>query len=227
MKRLFSGLLMISALMLVAMAALAVPAPVFAAVGLQDVHQFLALHLTVPGGGMVLGACVSVVGIRSSTCGANTGGTTKLYVIAYEDVESIPAVGADGVTITGDIVPKAGKTFVEWEFAQDTGEIKFKASGDIGSQAYEVTKELYIPTYTPAIGAVLNSALNRRFIIIFEDGNGQMAVGGDMRRPMTLEQDYGSGKKFNDKNGTALVFKCGSSHIPYFYEGAVPLAPAA
>lgn len=208
---------LLSVVLLLVSVAMVLPAGPFDALGLHDLY--VSLHPA----GVSLAAAPIIAGIKQSTFGANPGGTTKLFVIPFEDVESIPAPGPDGVTVATDIAPKAGKAFAEWEFAQDTGQITAKVTGDQGSQVYELEKKIYISTITPEIQAVLQACVNRRFIIVVVDGRGQKVIGGDLLRPMSLEQNQTTGAKFNDKSGTELTFKCGSSHAPYFYTGAIPL----
>lgn len=222
MKNSFSkiALGMLSVLMMAFALVCVLPAGAFDAVGLHDVYTYL--HPA----GVAMAAAPIIGGIKQSTFGANPGGTVRLLVIPFEDLESIPNPGVDGVTISTDIVPKTGKGFAEWEFAQDTGQITSKVSGEQGSQVYEVEKKVYISSITPEIQSVLQKCVNRRLIIITVDGRGQMIIGGDMLRPMSLEQNQTTGAKFNDKAGTELTFKCGSSHPPYFYTGVIPMQPA-
>jgi len=176
----------------------------------------------VSGGSSMLGMCVSLGSIKSK-CGANPGGTTELYVINKVDVLTFPAVGPDGVTLSGPIVPKDGKGFAKWDFLQDTGDFNFKLSGDPGSQSFEHTIGAYIARFNPEIAAIYNGLPNSELIAIKVDGVGQKIVFGDLQRPLVPNLDYKSGKKFNEKNGAEFSLTCGNSHVPYFHSGEIPV----
>lgn len=180
---------------------------------------------TLAGSGYSFATCVSVASI-SEECGPNIGGTTKLYVIAKEDVDLDAFPPVVGVSISQPIVPKEGKGFALLEFAEDTGEINFKSSGDQGNQAFDFDLGVYIPRMTPAIAAIVNGMLNRKYLVIKEDGNGQKMLAGDEKRFMTFNIDYKSGKKYNEKNGGDYRFTGGFGHVPYFYNAAVPVIGA-
>lgn len=172
--------------------------------------------------GMV-GICIPV-GSIPEFCGSNPGGQYSFYVIRAVDVQSIPAPAVEGdMVITGAIVPKPGKAFAKWEFAEDTSDLNVKAIGEAGNQAWEITASCYIPGSNPAIAKVMNSMLNQRCIIIVVDGKGQKRVGGTMQRGMMCTPDYSSGKVFTDKNGYTVTFKVGQANEPFFYEGEIPV----
>ena len=154
----------------------------------------------------------------------NPGGLTDIHVIRRRDIETFPAPGADGVTISTAIVPKAGAGFVPWEFAQDTGEINHKSSGDAGTQSISQGIDVYVPRGSAATDAVIQSALNGDFVVAGRDSNGNVRLLGDKRRGVKFEHDYKSGKKGTDKNGTDFKFSGeGFTHVPYYYTATLPL----
>jgi hypothetical protein len=175
----------------------------------------------------VLNICVDLSSIAEDDCGGNSGGQVELYVARSRDIESIPDVEDEGgVVVEDNIVMKAGKNFVKWDFTMDTGELTHKATGDQGSQAIEWGCEVILAKGRPDVDEQVNAALNGKFVIIVKDGNGFTRIGGSLLRPMKFEHDYKSGKKFNDKNEYIMKFMGGGSHVPYTYTGVIPTATA-
>ena len=190
----------------------------------EAAHVASVLHLAGPDLSMHVASCVAVGNITSQDCGANPGGTVNLWVARRRDVATIPPPGADGVTIAQPITMKTGKAFAKWEFTQDTGELTHKSVGDAGNKS--VTKEVttYVPRGNAQVDAEINKAINGDFIIIVEDGLGQKRIGGNLLRGMIFDHDYKSGKKGTDKNGTDFKFLGeGFSHVPYYYDAAIPV----
>ena len=177
----------------------------------------------------VLNACtvIPIEGIILDDC-PNPGGLTDLHVIRRRDIETFPEPGPDKVTISTAIVPKAGCGFVPWEFAEDTGEITHKSSGDAGTQSIAHGIDVYVPRGSAATDAVIQSALNGNFVVAGRDSNGNVRLLGDKRRGVKFEHDYKSGKKGTDKNGTDFKFAGeGFTHVPYYYTASLPLKAAA
>ncbi|TPE43968.1 hypothetical protein [Pontibacter mangrovi] len=213
----FLGLIAVVVMLIAAVSAFAVPAD-------SAVMHFVQDLGLVSSGSTMLGMCVSFASIKNK-CGANPGGTSELYIINKVDVDETqwPELGADGVTYAGPIVPKAGKGFAKWDFAQDTGDFGFTLSGDPGSQSFEHTVGVYIPRFNPEISKVYKDLPNAEIIAVKIDANGQKIVFGDLQRPLTPKLDYKSGKKFNEKNGAEFGLTVGNNHPPYFYSGDIPV----
>lgn len=201
-------------------------------------HEALALaHAVAPEHGPALLAAATGIGSTSiSACVIvplaeivlddcpNPGGLTDIHVIRRRDIEEFPEADADKVTISTPIVPKTGKKFVPWEFAQDTGEINHASSGDAGTQSIKQELNVYIPRGSAAVDAVIQSALNGDFVVAGRDSNGNLRIVGDARRGVKFEHDYKSGKKGTDKNGTDFKFSGeGFTHVPYYYTAALPV----
>ncbi|MGI4871237.1 MAG: hypothetical protein ACRYFX_08675 [Janthinobacterium lividum] len=192
---------------------------------ISPAHSTVVLH-TLKGVAVGLSfGCVQVplAAIEHDDC-PNPGGLTDLHVIRRRDIDVFPAVDADGVTISTALVPKTGKKFVPWEFAQDTGEVTHKSSGDAGNQSIAHELSVYVPRGAAATDAVIQSALNGDFVVAGRDSNGNMRLCGDERRGVKFEHDYKSGKKGNDKNGTDFKFSGeGFTHVPFYYTAALPV----
>lgn len=193
------------------------------------VGSFYDAHLALLVGGAGIVACLPIVAIvEEDDCGSNPGGTNDLYVARKRDVLSIPAPGADKVTISTAIEMKPGKAFVKWDHAQDTGDLNHKSEGEAGNKSVSTDVNCYVPKGNPAIDSVIQSALNGEFIVIVVDGKGQQRIGGDLRRGLIFDHDYKSGKKGTDKNGSDFKFATtGMDHVPYYYTAAIPLVAAS
>ncbi|GAB2954734.1 hypothetical protein GCM10027048_20310 [Hymenobacter coalescens] len=193
-----------------------------------DLHAALLLHSL---GSTVLtaGVCLPLDHIVEDDCGANPGGTVDLYVMRRRDIQTFPEPAEEGdVVLTQPIVPKAGKGFVKWDHATDTGDVNHKSNGDEGNQSVSVEQNVYIPRGNPNTDKVINSALNGSFVVISRDSLGQLRVLGNQRRGVKFDYDYKSGKKGTDKNGTDFKFSGeGFASVPLYYEAAIPLLGAA
>jgi hypothetical protein len=170
-------------------------------------------------------AVLPVGAIAEQRYGANPGGTTELFVIDVYDLQTLTLPAADSIEVTADLVPVAGKAFAKWDFAQDKGSMSSGIKGEQGSQYVEQGVEAFIPRMTKEIAAVLQNCINRRFIVLKRDANGQVWIYGDKLRPCTFETDYKSGTKFTDVNGTTVKFTAGTTHVPWLYSGDIPLVP--
>lgn len=188
-------------------------------------HGTLVLaSLTGIGSGSTL-ACVIVPieAIVRDEC-PNPGGLTDLHVIRRRDILTFPDADADEVTVSTAIVPKPGCGFVPWDFAQDTGEVNHKSTGDVGTQSITQELNVYVPRGSAATDAVIQAALNGDFVVAGRDSNGNLRLCGDKRRGVKFEHDYKSGKKGTDKNGADFKFSGeGFTHVPYYYTAALPL----
>lgn len=172
--------------------------------------------------GLVLATCVSVASI-DEFCGPNPGGQNAIYVINKRDIATLPAPAANTHTIATAIVPKAGKGFVKWDFALDTGELTSESIGEQGNQSCKVGVGVYIPRSNPVIDKVINDCYNGQFVVIVVDGLGQKKVGGSLERGLSFTTKYNSGKKFDENNGREVGFTGGMANEPYFYTGEIPL----
>lgn len=211
---------------------------VLAIVGVACPNQALALaHAVSPEHGQhVLTGLLGIGGPSSLACiiapidhieldeCPNAGGLTDLYAIRRREIDTFPAVAADGVTLSGAIVPKTGCGFAHWGFAADSGEVNHSSSGEVGNQSVKHEVNVYNPRGSAATDAVIQTAINGDFVVIGRDSNGNYRIAGDKFRGVKFEHDYKSGKKGTDKNGTDLKFSGeGFTHLPYYYPFAIPL----
>jgi hypothetical protein len=166
---------------------------------------------------------VPIAEIVEDNC-PNPGGLTDIHVIRRREIKTFPEVDADGVTISTPLVPETGCGFVPWAFAQDSGEVNHKSSGDAGNQSISHELNVYVPRGSAKTDAIIQAALNGDFVVAGRDSNGNLRLVGDKRRGVKFEHDYKSGKKGNDKNGTDFKFSGeGFTHVPFYYTAALPM----
>jgi hypothetical protein len=170
--------------------------------------------------------CISVKPIKEAACGANPGGVdAQIWVIAKEDVDltTFPAPAVDGsCSLTGDIVPKAGKGWARWDIMEDTGELIAESVGDPGNKSFKHSIEGYVPKADAEKSAIFQNILNRKCLVLVRDGNGNVRLAGDSKRFVYMDAKYTSGKKGTDKNGYTVTFSAeGLAHEPYYYNGVI------
>jgi len=224
MKKLFraAGAL----LLLVAAVAFLCPTQAIAlahAVSPEHGPQLLTVLLGIGGPASLACVITPIEAIEVDEC-PNAGGLTDLFVIRRRDIQTFPEVDTDGVTISTAFVPKTGSGFVQWGFAQDSGEVNHKSGGDAGSQSMTHEVNTYVPRGSAEIDAVIQKAINGDFVVIGRDSNGNYRVAGDKNRGVKFDYDYKSGKKGTDKNGTDFKFAGeGFTHVPFYYTAAIPM----
>lgn len=224
MKKIFQAGLLVLSLLLIANTLFPSQVLALASAVPHGVDVYHALFVSAAGVSMA-GVCLPLGDIVLEDCGANPGGLTDLHVIRRRDLQTFPEPDGEGVTISTALVPKAGKGFKKWEFATDTGDLNHKSTGDAGNQSITHEINTTVPRGIATIDAVINAALNGDFVVIGTDSNGNLRILGDLRRGVTFNYDYKSGKKGTDKNGTDFKFSGeGFAHVPFYYTAAIPLA---
>jgi hypothetical protein len=171
----------------------------------------------------------------------NMGGTAgKMFFLPIEDVDeaaSTVAVDPDGVTLTGDIVPKSAKKFIEIYHTRGTGELRDELVGERDGKSYENMVEFFFPGSKKEISAFKKAVANTPGILICQDTNGNQRIIGvailngtaiSYGFPAYLESAPStSGKASSDRKGTTFTFKAEAPHDALFYEGVVTLTPQA
>jgi len=140
-----------------------------------------------------------------ATCGqVAPGASSVFYIIEAHDVESIPAVGVDGITVASDIVCKTGKKFVTIEGAPETQEFKASGSGDPGFVSVSNEFMFSIPGISVAKKDLMRTLVSCPVIILFKnksDASGRYTILGSKEDPAWLSKaDYSTGRKVGDKN---------------------------
>lgn len=134
--------------------------------------------------------------------GPNPGGSVKVSLIAWQDVQSIPQASAAGV-ITGTIEPKAGKRFATWEFLPGKCKIGGKSSGSFFGQILDLS----VSGDEPEKLKEFEQMLSGLFIAVVELASGSRKVLGNMLCPLKCNEiDWDGGGDTGDLNGTAFRF---------------------
>lgn len=176
-------------------------------------------------------ACCTTLGKIEKECGGgNKAGLKQVFYITCTDqVTAIPAPDADTHEITDDLTMRAAVTgppavaagkFYDIAISRFDASLVSEPQGDAENVSYLNTMTVFINKQSPEKAYILNGFLGGEYIVIVADGNGQKQLLGELDngaavtvRPQT-----------NDKNGYVVTVTWESSHLPYFYSGAISLA---
>lgn len=154
---------------------------------------------------------------------------TTLYAIHACDIETFPVVGAydpaspaASVTLSGDIVPKAGKNFVSVPIIIDLGHVDNELVGNVGSKSF--TNKLY---FNLAGTEAETLAWHQRtgngcMVFVVEEKSGNKRVIGTKDIPAHYESLMVSNGP-EDSRSTAVVFDTTGKVAP-IYTGVIALA---
>jgi hypothetical protein len=168
----------------------------------------------------------------------NMGGLVgDLFWIATPDVDEaqLPTMDADGVSLTGNIVPKATKHFIKIYHTKGTGKIDDTGVGERDGKSSENTCEFFFPGAVKTVEAFKRKVKNTPGVLIGRDTENNLRVLGicelggvvSLDLPCYLEANTGtSGAASADRRGTTFTFKAEAPHSPLFYSGTIPLEPA-
>ncbi len=161
-----------------------------------------------------------------ATCGQNAPGVNSVfYIIEAHDVQTIPPVGVDGMTIATDIVCKTGKKFVKIECAPQTSE--FNATGSGEPNYISVANEFMfsVPGISVDKKNLLRTLVGCPVIVLFKnkgDVADKYTLLGNLDEPAYLGKvDYKSGKTTGDKNGYDYMIKDFSGKDLNYYTGDI------
>ena len=191
------------------------------------VATFAAVQIfpEITGLGGVVGA-MALTGFTKS-CGLQSGGGKRIYLVEVADLTSFTL--AAGIYTTATM--ESGKVFKEYQFEQDSFEIKEDVSFENNCMKVSHGIEFYLnkmsaTTRTAVEEIALASACG--LISIVEDNNGTKWVLGYSEnhlklRPLMLKTGKGtSGKKFTDANGYTLSLESEDNTMMRTFSGTVP-----
>ena len=192
------------------------------AVGLIFNNLFAGL-----GGGSVIAMALTGY-VR--TCGLQSGGGKKLYLIEAPDLTSFTknVSGEDYTTCT----PATGKVFKQYEFDPDSFEIKEDVAIENNCMKVTHTLEFYIAKMSDTGRTAVNEialASACGLVAVAEDNNGTKWVIGYSQnmaklRPLELASSAGAtGKKLTDANGYTLKLVSEDNEEMRTFTGTVPL----
>ena len=148
------------------------------------------------------------------------GGTARMFIIPWQGVDSVPVAATDGV-IYDDIVRKAGKQFVQYDFNPGTCQLSTPSRGSGGAAWLDTLVDLSIAgDDQPRLGQ-FQRMLNGLFVIVLDQGSGRVKLCGDDFLPLLCEQaSYQGGGNPGDANGTRFQFR-GRGVVPKEYRGGI------
>jgi len=162
------------------------------------------------------------------TCGLQSGGVKRVYLVAVPDIASLTLVSQTYTAATME----AGKVFKMYEFEPDTCE--WKEEVKITNNCIEITKTLdfvlaKMSTAGRAVVSEIALASACGMIAIVEDNNGTKWVLGYTEnflklRPLQVESIAGgTGKKLTDASQYVFTLKSTDNEPCRDFSGTVPI----
>lgn len=148
------------------------------------------------------------------------------------DKDTIPALDADGVTITGDIVLATNKKWIQIYHTRGTGKIDSNSVGERDGKSFENICEFNFPGGEKAVVAHNKQVLNTPGLYIGKDTDGNYRLLGvsvingavSFEMPAYTESIVATtGAASADKRGTTYQAKSEAPHEALYYEGAIDL----
>ena len=176
-------------------------------------------------GDLILASCAVTMADIGPACARSTvdGITTETTIMLEADVTSIPAVTADTTIVPTDFVMESTKRM--WTFKHDTvdGELTSAEEGEGQSKYFVNTLTFFVPGSHPDIDVLL-SGLSGGDVIALpkQKAHTNPVIIGDKGDAAVLSVSKSSGKA-----GYTVTVVWNSSHLPYTYDGAILLTPAA
>lgn len=156
--------------------------------------------------------------------GKNPAGRRKAYIVACEDVSSIPSASSS-FEITENIVMKAGKKWVEAELEPEVdGSLNVEEPDSEGGTGYVYNPDFFVSGNTPAQRAALDKLNGIQCLILLQDKEGYYDLAGELDRGIKLRVNYEDGKKAGSRRGFAIRGSMDYSHLPYRYLGTITIA---
>jgi hypothetical protein len=172
--------------------------------------------------------------IQSSihNCGEKNipGIKTRIHLICECDVETWPdrlaTTGVDdSITLDGNIVPKSGKFFAEFDIITKTGEVKDTLVGVDGSKSIQQSLD-FKKANTVGVAEWFNKHANMCAIAVVETKNGQKKVMGWQGSPVKIETAEGTtGMGPDTASEWTSQFMAHTGEVALIYVGTLPVAP--
>ena len=163
----------------------------------------------------------------------NMGGNRPIgYYGFIADVATFPEVAADpadlaaNITISSDIVMKAGKTMSAMYGTAETSGLKGEAQGERDGRSTKRTATWFIPgNNKQALGAA-KAFLNRRMFFLYQEQNGNWRLQGSPAFPAEVAPSDDTGTAVTDRKGVSFeITDNGFGPCP-IYEGLIPVDSA-
>lgn len=161
-----------------------------------------------------------IVNKSSSNAGLPDPISIHIIYMRESDVEQWPAVTADNVTITADIILRPGIVAGEIYVTPKTQEGKITTDGEIDMKGSVQVFTASHPGDSTDIASFIEQYKNEGLILLVPHASGAVRVYGWRNNPLFLADEL-----VNGATGVThqLTFTSSyPSNVPYFYEGAMP-----
>lgn len=166
----------------------------------------------------------------------NMGGLVgDVFFCPTEDIATLPALATDKISLTGNIVCKTGKKFIQIYHTKGTGKLDDTSVGERDGKSRENMLEFFFPGAKKEVEAFKHQVQNTPGVVICKDTENNLRVlgicvlGGNvgLDLPAYMESSSGTtGAASADRRGSTFQFKSESPHPPLFYGGDIPLTDA-
>lgn len=154
----------------------------------------------------------------------NVGSVLKVKVARAVDVLTVPDV-VDGV-IYGDLTFKEGTGFVEWRLTEDSARLVSEGSPSPEGEIRKNKIEFFVPKDRKSLRTILSRMAVDEFVLLIEDNNGVVKIFGQPWAPARFRYTHDTGSAHVETNRYICEFYYEGPENIFFYEGAVPAAPA-
>ena len=159
------------------------------------------------------------------------GVKTTVYLVAEEDVDTIPdvvggALPGDKLTISAAIVLKPNKFWAQFTIVADTGEVKDSQLGVVGSRSWQSTFDFKIPFTGSAVAQWVQERSNSCFLALVCTKQGNVRLLGHIGIPVRQETAELTTGMAPDSERVATVNWLSTTGNPaLFYTGTIDLDP--
>lgn len=144
----------------------------------------------------------------------------------WPDVVADPADLAANITITGNIVMKAGKTMYPMYGTAETAGLKGEAQGERDGRSTKRTATWFIPGNSKQTLGAAKAFLNRNMFFIYIEQNGNKRLQGSPSFPAEVAPGDDTGTAVTDRKGVNFeITDNGFGPCPV-YEGVIPVDSA-
>lgn len=143
---------------------------------------------------------------------------------AQDDSASPTGTFADLVTITADIIMKAGKQFHSIYVTLEEGDLKHEGQGETDSMSYKNTLEFSHPGSKAEVLGFAQWVKNNNIVFLVPEVDGQVRLLGSRAYPAKLSAaPGGTGKKSTDGKKTTFTFHSSRKGPAPIFKGHVQL----
>jgi hypothetical protein len=170
---------------------------------------------------------MTIKGLTFNCGGKIVPGTIYImYFVASCDIETFPAIKTttaigDGITLDGNIVLKAGKTFKRVTIITNTGRIKHEGVGTETSKSYSNALDIKMPKDI-ASDEWFNDMQNFEGVVLVREKVGRYRTFGNIDSPAFFEVTNGdTGAVLADENAWNATLKDEVGNVAPIYTGNI------